>query len=549
MDLRISVSHFKGELVPTIEQAVKAAVDVVVCELAKLIDSKLVDFQIEMEKENARLKMRLEMSDNEVNVMRGYLKTAGISLLNSNCNKQTSRKNNSEIFALPGRGSGNITADSCVPLFNDKVNTAVGESSIGFTRCPSTAKRDCISNPVPSIEIRDPVHAINRDCRAKQQDIAQSEQELLIRVHDYEPVSDTWIPEWGRTVKGTEDETCLPDTENKAKTESVQIIEVTVGGKHTELVSEVEPGCIKQEALEQQSGSEETCCIIEEGTDLGSILGRPHSTRLHTSTGNCRSTPALADSPVELSHRNEGERRMPSTSRTALDTKEQHGSCILSHHNLSYKQQQGMQVGKTHQEEYWQSMRTETVRFQNSSLPQLDLPFVKGTTQQMCSLETPETSSGKKSSQLENLSRHLGTQAGKRWFCNVCRKSFHHLVAYRQHQRVHMRETPHRCNECGISFARVENLKVHQQIHTGGKLYHCIECGQSFSLFETYKQHQRVHTGETNRCSVCGKSFSRSANLKRHQLIHTGEKPFRCTQCGQMFRHSGAFKRHQRLHT
>ncbi|RXM92677.1 hypothetical protein EOD39_19883 [Acipenser ruthenus] len=396
MDLRISVSHFKGELVPTIEQAVKAAVDVVVCELAKLIDSKLVDFQIEMEKENASLKMRLEMSDNEVNVMRGYLNTAGISLLNSNCNKQTSRKNNSEIFALPGRGSGNITTDSCVPLFNDKVNTAVGESSIGFARCLSTTKRDCISNPVPSIEIRDPVHAINRDCRAKQQDIAQSEQELLIRVHDYEPVSDTWIPEWGRTVK---DETCLPDTENKAKTESVQIIEVTVGGELTELVSEVEPGCIKQEALEQQSGSEETCSIIEEGTDLGTILGRPHSTRLHTSTGNCRSTPgdtenkaktesvqiievtvggeltelvsevepgcikqealeqqsgseetcsiieegtdlgsilgrphstrlhtstgncrstlALADSPVELSHSNEGERRMPSTSRTA----------------------------------------------------------------------------------------------------------------------------------------------------------------------------------------------------------------------------------------
>ncbi|XP_041094174.1 uncharacterized protein LOC121306501 isoform X2 [Polyodon spathula] len=309
---RISVSHFKGELVPTIEQAVKGAVDLVVCELTKLIDSKLVDFQIEMEKENASLKMRLEMSDNEVNAMRGYLNTAGISLLNSTCNKQPSLRNSSERCALPGRGSGSIT-DACVPLFSDKVNDAADENSIGFARCLSSAKRDCRSNPVPAIEMQDPVHVVNRE----QHDIAQSEQELLIRVHDYEPASDTWIPEWGRTVKGTEDETCLPDTENKAKSESVQIIEVTVGEKHTELVSEVEPGCIKQEVLEQQSGSEETCSVIEEGTDLGSIQGRPHSTRLHTSTGHCRSTAALADSPVELSLSNEGGRRMPSTSRIA----------------------------------------------------------------------------------------------------------------------------------------------------------------------------------------------------------------------------------------
>ncbi|MGH0192662.1 UNVERIFIED_CONTAM: hypothetical protein FKN15_020611 [Acipenser sinensis] len=53
------------ELASTIEHAVKAAVDTVLCEITKVVGGKFTEFQMEMagkEKENESLKLRLEIS-------------------------------------------------------------------------------------------------------------------------------------------------------------------------------------------------------------------------------------------------------------------------------------------------------------------------------------------------------------------------------------------------------------------------------------------------------------------------------------------------------
>ncbi|MGH0140794.1 UNVERIFIED_CONTAM: hypothetical protein FKN15_072159 [Acipenser sinensis] len=63
MDVSVSVSFFQDELASTIEHAVKAAVDTVLCEITKVVGSKFTEFQMEMAesaKENSNLKLKLQ---------------------------------------------------------------------------------------------------------------------------------------------------------------------------------------------------------------------------------------------------------------------------------------------------------------------------------------------------------------------------------------------------------------------------------------------------------------------------------------------------------
>ncbi|MGH0188311.1 UNVERIFIED_CONTAM: hypothetical protein FKN15_028901 [Acipenser sinensis] len=73
MDVSVSVSFFQDELASTIEHAVKAAVDTVLCEITKVVGGKFTEFQMEMagkEKENESLKLRLEISESELKALR-----------------------------------------------------------------------------------------------------------------------------------------------------------------------------------------------------------------------------------------------------------------------------------------------------------------------------------------------------------------------------------------------------------------------------------------------------------------------------------------------
>ncbi len=45
MDVSVSVSFFQDELASTIEHAVKAAVDTVLCEITKVVGGKFTEFK------------------------------------------------------------------------------------------------------------------------------------------------------------------------------------------------------------------------------------------------------------------------------------------------------------------------------------------------------------------------------------------------------------------------------------------------------------------------------------------------------------------------
>ncbi|MGH0133055.1 UNVERIFIED_CONTAM: hypothetical protein FKN15_074866 [Acipenser sinensis] len=105
MDVSVSVSFFQDELASTIEHAVKAAVDTVLCEITKVVGSKFTEFQMEMagkEKENESLKLRLEISESELKAVRECMNAADADIkqplrnMNPDCNEQDFQRNENQ---------------------------------------------------------------------------------------------------------------------------------------------------------------------------------------------------------------------------------------------------------------------------------------------------------------------------------------------------------------------------------------------------------------------------------------------------------------------
>ncbi|MGH0147317.1 UNVERIFIED_CONTAM: hypothetical protein FKN15_048212 [Acipenser sinensis] len=111
MDFSISVSFFQDELASTIEYAVNAAVETVLCEITKVVGSKFTQFQMEMagkEKENESLKLRLEISESELKAVRECMNAAYADSkqspihMNPDCNEQDFQRNeNQGLFQDP----------------------------------------------------------------------------------------------------------------------------------------------------------------------------------------------------------------------------------------------------------------------------------------------------------------------------------------------------------------------------------------------------------------------------------------------------------------
>ncbi|XP_058874272.1 zinc finger protein 239-like [Acipenser ruthenus] len=111
MDVIVSVSFFQDELASTIEHAVKAAVDTVLCQITKVVGGKFTEFRMEMagkEKENESLKLRLEISESELKAVRECMNAADADIkqplrnMNPDCNEQDFQRNeNQGLFQDP----------------------------------------------------------------------------------------------------------------------------------------------------------------------------------------------------------------------------------------------------------------------------------------------------------------------------------------------------------------------------------------------------------------------------------------------------------------
>ncbi|KAG2464019.1 zinc finger protein 619-like [Polypterus senegalus] len=121
-----------------------------------------------------------------------------------------------------------------------------------------------------------------------------------------------------------------------------------------------------------------------------------------------------------------------------------------------------------------------------------------------------ETSSNSRSSNKKKMNNTVQIGSLLTWNIDV-----------QQQQKIQPAEKPHCCTVCGKRFTRKMNLQQHQAIHTGEKPYSCTECGNRYARKTSLQQHQRVHTGEKPFCCThCGKRFIWKSSFLEHRKFH-----------------------------
>ncbi|XP_058873983.1 zinc finger protein 3-like isoform X1 [Acipenser ruthenus] len=529
MDVSVSVSFFQDELASTIEHAVKAAVDTVLCQITKVVGGKFTEFRMEMagkEKENESLKLRLEISESELKAVRECMNAADADIkqplrnMNPDCNEQDFQRNENQGLFI--RVKDNTERQTFTEADEGLDTVYTQEGIFDHEQCASlmqvTQQTSLEGKEAPRLES---VHIKEEATELEPVHIKDEAYEFeLVNIKEEAPELEP-VPITGEVSK-----------ENILEDNVVQL-----GSSHC-VYCPPELVCMKP----NQSVSEDTCSSVgEEGTVLGSI-----QRKLHTPEDG----------------KEEG--AMPCTSSTTSDIG-RHNSTPASQGQITSdgKMQCKKHRDSTPQDEYVKKLRTErrSLTLGYIVTPHPEAVNNSATQGNFIPRQTPQqipseqifyhcTECGTNFSDLGNLKAHQQIHKEQTpHHCTECGKSFRWVGGLITHQRIHTGEKPYLCTECGKSFIQKCNLQSHQLIHTGEKPFHCADCGKRFRGSKDLKLHQRIHTGEKPyQCPQCGKSFSWRSNLRIHLRIHTGEKPFECTDCGKRFVESNKLKRHRRVH-
>ncbi|MGH0185242.1 UNVERIFIED_CONTAM: hypothetical protein FKN15_017019 [Acipenser sinensis] len=496
MDVSVSVSFFQDELASTIEHAVKAAVDTVLCEITKVVGGKFTEFQMEMagkEKENESLKLRLEISESELKAVRECMNAADADIkqplrnMNPDCNEQDFQRNENQGLFSRVKESKEIPElepdqikEEAVELECDHITEEAYKENKVNTLEENIVKMEsshCDDGP-PELVCMKPNQPVSEDTGSSVGEEGTVLGSIQRKHH----------PPQERAADGKE-EGAMPSTSRTS---------LRTDQPHSKEVSEMEAAHISPELpIRWVVSADRTVEIKEEVTELGCDQANERILQEET----------------------------PPSSITERESLKRHQRC-----HTGEKPHHCNECGR-------HFTRTESLK-----------------RHQRCHTgEKPHhcNECGRHFTRTESLKRHQRCHTGEKpHHCNECGRHFTRTESLKRHQRCHTGEKPHHCNECGRHFTRTESLKRHQRCHTGEKPHHCNECGRRFTRTESLKRHQRCHTGEKpHHCNECGRRFTRTESLKRHQRCHTGEKPHHCNECGRRFTRTESLKRHQRSHT
>uniref|UniRef100_A0A182K5V2 Zinc finger protein 865 n=1 Tax=Anopheles christyi TaxID=43041 RepID=A0A182K5V2_9DIPT len=116
-----------------------------------------------------------------------------------------------------------------------------------------------------------------------------------------------------------------------------------------------------------------------------------------------------------------------------------------------------------------------------------------------------------------------GTDDGKPFECNVCRKRFASIFFLLQHQQKVAREKCYPCTVCGRTFGRAHDLSNHETTHSNDMPFECSVCSRRFKNKLYLKNHLKLHTSNAKEqvCVECGKAFRTKDLLKTHLISHS----------------------------
>ncbi|XP_041092360.1 zinc finger protein 23-like [Polyodon spathula] len=513
MDVSISVSFLQDELASTVEHAVKAAVDTVLCEIAKVVGSKLTEFQVEMagkQKENEILKLRLEISESELKAVRECMGAAGAGI-----EQPAALQDPIESHAIP-ESEAVYTQEE--PFEQEWCARLMQVTELPFVKDEEVPQQECVPIKEEFIErecvpVAEEVPNENNVCTLESNklgsslcDDSPSECEVGFREHNSTPSPHCKNSSSGKPQHNKHRET-TPQEENvkKLRTHSVKI-----------------PSLQNRPPLTTESTETPHSTCFNSSEAQGNLKTLPHSM-----TGGKSSCQLGSDKTHKGNH----------TGGTPLP-------CAVC--GKSFKFLSKLEVHqRVHTGEKPYHCTECGKRFSQLGNLKIHLHSHAGDLLFHCA------DCGKSFLLLEKLKSHQRVHTGEKpHHCSECGKGFSRLQSLEIHQRIHTGEKPYHCAECEKSFSCLENLKIHQRVHTGERPYHCFECGKRFTQLGRLQLHQRIHTGDKPyHCAECEKSFSCLGNLKIHQRVHTGEKPHRCPECGSSFTQLQSLQSHQRIHT